>query len=113
MNRHQNHLELLLADTKTGATKTLLEEKNKYYIDIHDNLTFLENGKEFIWTSEQDGYNHIYLYDMNGKLQRQLTKGECEVTGRLAQAPSSVRSCHGLERSSGLLPWVHQFAFQS
>ncbi|MGB1217169.1 MAG: alpha/beta fold hydrolase, partial [Saprospiraceae bacterium] len=80
MNRWQNELELLLADAKTGETKTLLKEKNKYYVDIHDNLTFLENGKQFIWTSEMSGYNHVYLYGMNGKKIRQVTKGNWEVT---------------------------------
>ena len=80
MNRHQNHLELALANAKTGELKTLLEEKNPYYIDIHDNLTFLEDGKHFVWTSEMDGYNHIYLYDMNGHLVKQLTEGNWEVT---------------------------------
>jgi len=57
-NRHQNELELLLFDLGTGEQSTLLTETNKYYVDVHDNLTFLENGKEFIWTSEQSGYNH-------------------------------------------------------
>ena len=80
MNRHQNELELLLANATTGATKQLMKETNKYYVDIHDNLTFLEDGKCFVWTSEQDGYNHIYLYDMKGKMEKQLTKGQYDVT---------------------------------
>ncbi len=80
MNRHQNELELLITDTKTGNTSTLLKETNKYYIDIHDNLTFLEDGEHFLWTSEMDGYNHIYLYDMKGQMKTQLTKGDYEVT---------------------------------
>ncbi len=80
MNRWQNELELLLAEAKTGETTVLLAETNPYYIDIHDNLTFLEDGERFIWTSEQDGWNHIYLYGMDGKLIRQLTEGEWEVT---------------------------------
>ena len=58
----------------------LLEEKNKYYIDIHDYLVFLKNGKEFLWLSESDGYNQIYLYDMNGKLKKQITSEKNEVT---------------------------------
>ncbi len=57
-----------------------MQEENKYYIDIHDNLTFLADGKGFIWTSEQDGFNHIYLYDMSGKLTKQITSGKWEVT---------------------------------
>ena len=76
MNRHQNELELLLADATTGTTQVLLRETNPYYIEIDDNLRFLKDGKHFIWTSERDGYNHLYLYDMEGKLQRQLTKGK-------------------------------------
>jgi dipeptidyl-peptidase-4 len=80
LNRHQNKLELLLANAQTGTTKQLLEEENQYYVDIHDNLTFLKDGKHFLWTSEMDGYNHIYLYNMNGKKLQQITKGDWEVT---------------------------------
>lgn len=80
MNRHQNQLDLLLADASTGDTRLLLQETNKYYIEIDDNLTFLADGKHFIRTSEMDGWNHLYLYDMNGKLVTQLTKGQSEVT---------------------------------
>ena len=80
MNRHQNHLELLLANASTGKTSIMLQEDNKYYIDIHDNLTFLSEDDCFLWTSEADGFNHIYLYGMDGTLKRQLTKGPWEVT---------------------------------
>ena len=82
MNRHQNHIELLLADPRSGETELLLEEKNKYYIseEVLDNLTFLKNGKQFIWTSEMDGWHHIYLYDMKGRKVEQITKGKWEVT---------------------------------
>ncbi|KAA3623177.1 MAG: S9 family peptidase, partial [Bacteroidetes bacterium] len=80
LNRHQNELELLLVDAKSGKSSLLLKEKNKYYINIVDNLTFLKNKKQFIWTSEMDGWNHIYLYNMNGKKERQITKGPWEVT---------------------------------
>lgn len=80
LNRHQNHLQLLLANAQTGTTRVLVEEKSKTYVDVHDNLTFLPDGQHFIWTSEQDGWNHLYFYDLQGKLQRQLTKGKYEVT---------------------------------
>lgn len=80
MNRHQNKLELLLVDAKSGVSTTLLKEENKYYIDITDHLTFLKDGKRFVWTSEEDGYNHIYLYNLNGKKEAQLTKGKFDVT---------------------------------
>ncbi len=78
LNRHQNELTLLVANSKTGKTKVLLKEKNEFFIDIHDNLTFLDNG-QFIWTAD-DNYHHIYLYDKNGKKVKQLTKGDFDVT---------------------------------
>jgi dipeptidyl-peptidase-4 len=80
MNRHQNKLELLLANANTGDSRILMTEESQWYVDIHDNLTFLENGKHFLWTSEKDGWNHIYLYKMNGQLDKQITTGEWEVT---------------------------------
>ncbi len=80
LNRLQNALDLLLADASTGTTTMLMQEKNEYYIDIHDNLTFLADKQHFLWTSEQDGYNHIYLYDMQGKVVRQLSSGDFDVT---------------------------------
>ncbi len=80
LNRHQNNLDLLLADASSGKTRVMLNETNKYYIDIHDHLTFLEDGQHFIWTSELDGYNHIYMYDLSGKLIQQITSGKWDVT---------------------------------
>ena len=79
MNRLQNELNLMLYDINSQSTATLLKEKDKKYIEINDALTFLDNGKEFLWLSEKDGYNHIYLYDMNGNEKKQLTKGNYEV----------------------------------
>lgn len=79
LNRLQNHLEILLANPTTGKTKVIYNETNKYYIDITDNLSFLNDGEGFIMTSEMDGYNHIYKYDMNGENKVQLTKGEWDV----------------------------------
>lgn len=79
MNRHQNNLDFHFVDAKTGASKIILNEKDKYYIDITDNLTFLDDNS-FIWTSEKDGFNHIYHYDKTGKLKNQITRGNWEVT---------------------------------
>jgi dipeptidyl-peptidase-4 len=79
MNRHQNELTLLLVNPKNGKTSELLKEKNEYFIDINDHLTFLNNG-DFVWLSEKDGFNHIYLYNKKGKVKTQLTKGEWDVT---------------------------------
>jgi len=81
VNRHQDNLDLLFVDGTTGAAKVVFNETEKAYIDFldTDNLTFLKDNS-FIWTSEKDGFNHIYLYDKNGKLKTQITKGNWEVT---------------------------------
>ncbi len=79
MNRHQSELNLVFVDANSGTAKWVLNEKEKTYIDITDNLTFL-NDNSFIWTSEKDGYNHIYHYDKGGKLIKQITDGNWEVT---------------------------------
>lgn len=79
LNRHQDNLDLLFIDGNSAAAKVVLNEKDNAYIDVTDNLTFLKDNS-FIWTSEKDGYNHIYLYDKTGKLINQVTKGNWEVT---------------------------------
>ncbi|MBJ2123128.1 S9 family peptidase [Flavobacterium sp. IB48] len=78
LNRHQDNLDLLFIDGNTATPKVVLNEKDKAYVDITDNLTFLKDNS-FIWTSEKDGFNHIYVYDKNGKLKNQVTKGNWEV----------------------------------
>ncbi|WP_396145571.1 S9 family peptidase [Flavobacterium sp.] len=79
LNRHQDNLDLIFVDATTANAKVVLNEKDKAYVDVTDNLTFLKDNS-FIWTSEKDGYNHIYLYDKNGKLKNQVTKGNWDVT---------------------------------
>lgn len=86
MNRLQNHLTLWQYRLSEKKLSVLLEEKSDTYVDIHDNLTFLDKG-DFLWTSDRDGYNHIYHYDASGKLKRQLTKGTWEVTRFLGYNP--------------------------
>ena len=78
MNRHQNELDFIVANANDGSNKILFTEKNKYYIEINDNLTFLPEGN-FIWISEKDGFNHVYLKDFEGG-EIQITKGDWEVT---------------------------------
>lgn len=79
LNRHQDKLDLLFVDAASGSAKIVLTETDKAYVDVTDNLTFLKDNS-FLWTSEKDGFNHIYLYDKSGKLQGQVTKGNWEVT---------------------------------
>ncbi len=91
MNRHQNHLWLLLADHKTGKCTTLLEETNAAYLDLHE-PHFLKNGKGFVWQTEKSGFNHLYLYDMKGKEKVALTKGAFDLT-----------AFYGMDEKNGLV----------
>jgi dipeptidyl-peptidase-4 len=79
LNRHQNNLKLHKVNALSSSSSLLLNETDNAYVDIHDNLTFLADNS-FIWTSEKDGFNHIYHHDFNGKLIKQITKGNWEVT---------------------------------
>ena len=79
LNRHQNQLNLLFVDASTGKYSTVLKETDKAYVDVTDNLTFLDDNS-FIWTSEKDGYNHIYHYNNDGSLKNKVTSGNWEVT---------------------------------
>ncbi len=80
LNRAQNQLDLLAADAATGRTTTLFQEKDKFWVNVGDDPIFLEGGKTFLWTSERDGFRHIYVYSADGKMLRQLTHGNWEVT---------------------------------
>jgi len=81
MNRHQDSLVLTLADAATGKTTPVFTKISNAYIEINDALTFINNNKEFIWQSDEDGYMHLYRYTIDGKLINQITKGEWDVTG--------------------------------
>lgn len=84
MNRLQNNLKVNKVDlTRINATNVqptlLLEETAPCYIEINDHMQFLSDGS-FIWVSEKDGFNHIYLYGKDGKMITQITKGNWDVT---------------------------------
>ncbi len=78
-NRVQNQLDLMLADPSTGASRSILHEADPYWINNRDLFRFLPDG-QFIWGSERDGFEHLYLYGLDGKLRKKLTEGNWEVT---------------------------------
>jgi dipeptidyl-peptidase-4 len=81
-NRLQNHIEILISDAISGKSNVIYSEKNDRYIErINDwYMTMTDDGEQFIINSEKDGWNHLYLYNMDGKLVKQLTTGNWEVT---------------------------------
>ena len=93
LNRAQNRLELLLADIGTGKSRVVLTERETQgWLYANDNLAFLKDGKGIIWSSSMDGFPHLYLYDREGKLVRQLTRGAWQVD-----------SLQGVDEKKGLL----------
>jgi dipeptidyl-peptidase 4 len=92
MNRHQNKLELMFADARTGETHPVYTEENKYYIEVNDDLTFLENGKQFLLSNEKDGFRHLYLFNIDGTPVRQITRG-----------PWEVGTLYGVDEGKGLI----------
>ena len=89
-SRDQRKLDLLFADIETGRSWVVLTETSKTWIDLHDELSFLKQSREFIWASSRDGYRHLYLYDYDGHLLRQLTAGAWNVDDFRARAIKGI-----------------------
>jgi dipeptidyl-peptidase 4 len=101
LNRAQNQLDLIIADASTGASRTISTQTDKYWVNISDDLYFFSDGKRFLWSSEQTGFRHYYLYDLSGKQLDQLTSGDWGITGTGGFGPGAaghptVDERHGL-----------------
>jgi len=79
--RDQKRLDLLKVDAASGQVQTLLTETSPNWIELNNDLHFLEHRPAFVWSSRRSGYKHLYLYDLDGKLVRPLTAGEWMVVG--------------------------------
>ena len=78
--RVQNRLELLAVNVASGSPRTVLEEKDWAWINVHSMLRFLPNTNQFLWASERSGFRHLYIYSLKGELQKQITSGDWEVS---------------------------------
>lgn len=78
-DRLQRRLDLVLVDRSSGKPTTVLTESSPTSVSVSDDLTFVEGGRRFLWSSERDGRNHLYLYDVGGTLVRALTPGELQI----------------------------------
>jgi dipeptidyl-peptidase-4 len=90
MNRLQTELDLFFVDGTTGKARHILTERDSGWVNVADDLTFLPDGRHFLWSSERDRYKHLYRYTMEGKLVNQVTRGDWSL------------------RSSGGVAWVDQ-----
>lgn len=79
LNRLQNANRVMMADPRSGRAKTIFVERDKAWVDVHDELFWLNGGKRFTWISERDGWRHVYLVSRDGKSVQQVTKGNFDV----------------------------------
>ena len=80
LNRAQDRLTLFIADAVTGDTREVLAETSESWIDVTDAKHFYETKDQFAWSSDGDGFQHLYLYENDGTLVRRLTDGDWDVT---------------------------------
>ncbi|MFO0484411.1 MAG: DPP IV N-terminal domain-containing protein [Sphingobacteriia bacterium] len=112
LNRDQNHLQLVQYDARSGQRlRVLLEEREAKYVEPeHGPIFFPNDPTRFLWFSERDGWQHLYLYTTEGKLLNQLTEGSYEVTEFLGFANGGetlVYTCtanRGMDRQLHYLP---------
>jgi dipeptidyl-peptidase 4 len=77
-SRNQDSLDLWLYDLSLRSSVLILRERNPRWVSLHDHLTFLVDGS-FLWSSEEDGFRHLYLYGSSGQLRTRLTRGSWDV----------------------------------
>lgn len=78
-SRDQQTLELFFYDVETGDARFVLRETSDTWVNLNSDLTFLKKKDGFIWASERNGFNHLYLYDLKGHMKRRLTDGDWNV----------------------------------
>jgi len=91
LNRDQTVLDLMVANPSTGVARTLLRETDPAWINVTNDLNFL-SGDRFLWTSERDGWRHLYLYAADGTLERRLTSGEWQIENVFGVDPTQTHA---------------------
>jgi dipeptidyl-peptidase-4 len=79
MNRHQNRDEVLLADAATGRTRPVLVETDSAWVDVNDDIRWIDGGRRFLWQSERDGWRHVYSVSRDGRDVQLVTPGAYDV----------------------------------
>jgi len=115
LNRQQNHLTLNCYDALKGDLKlTLFEEQNEKYVEPEHTLFFLKSDpSKFIWFSERDGFQHLYLYNTEGNLIRQLTQGSWVVTSLLGTDAKETKAFFLATKNSPLNKDIFSVELQS
>jgi dipeptidyl-peptidase-4 len=79
LNRLQNTDEVMLADARTGRVRTVLTERDSTWVDVVNDVSWLQHGKEFTWVSERDGWKHVYAVSPDRGSVRLITRGDFDV----------------------------------
>ncbi len=81
LNRHQSRMDLMIADVRTGAARVIMSDTDDAWLDIdYNSLIWIEDGNEFLYLSERDGYGQLFLFRRDGSLVRKLTTQTWDVT---------------------------------
>ena len=78
LNRHQDRLDLLLADAQRGASRVIMTDRDSAWVDANQ-PRWINGGKQFLFVSERDGYDQVYLFNRDGSLLRRVTPGGWDV----------------------------------
>jgi dipeptidyl-peptidase 4 len=111
LNRVQNKLEMIVYNVETGEPTVIFRESDPYWINLAGDIRYLKDGKRFLWTSERDGYRHIYLYSNDGRSVKQLTRGAWEVLDIQAVDEAAGRIFYTSSEVSHLEPRLYSIRF--
>jgi len=79
LNRHQNRMDLLLADVRSGASRVIMTDTDERWIDLQEPI-WIDDGRRFVYSSARDGYQQLFLYRRDGSLVGKITAGDWDVT---------------------------------
>ena len=102
LNRPQTVLDIFIADASSGEAQHLMRETNDGWVNVHDDLYFLQDGERFIWQSERDGYAHLYMFGMDGELSHQITSGKWALRPS-GGMPGMDQSVSYIDEAAGLI----------
>lgn len=109
LSRDQHESGLYFASRETGATERILTETDPAWVNIHDDLHFLADGRHFLWASERDGYYHLYRYTLDGHLVNQVTRGPWSMASSGAGVFWVRQAVVGIDETEG---WVYFTALE-
>jgi len=104
MNRPQTRLDLFFVNRGDGKRAHILTERDKGWVNIHDDLYFFRKSERFLWASERSGYMHLYLYDLEGKLLGPVTSGKWAIRSAAGAVSWLRQAVHSIDEEGG---WIY------